>query len=89
MAWGARHTQVLWMVLRESLIVVIGGLAARLPAALVLTRYITSMRYGVKAYDATTIALTVLVLSAAGSVAGLLPASRAERVDPIQALHFE
>jgi hypothetical protein len=37
------------------------------------------MLYGVKAYDANTIALTVLVLSAAGSVAG----------DPIQALHFE
>jgi predicted permease len=89
MALGAGRSQVLWMVLRESLLVVLCGLALGLPAAFGLTRFIASMLFGVKAYDLPAIAATVIILAAAGGTAGLLPANRAARIDPLRALHYE
>jgi ABC-type antimicrobial peptide transport system permease subunit len=86
---GAGRARVLWMVLRESLLVVLCGLIGGLPAAFILTRFVTSMLYGVKAYDTPAIAATVLILAATGAAAGLIPANRASRVDPIRALRYE
>ena len=88
-ALGAGRPQVLWMVLRESLLVVACGLAAGIPAALLLSRYVASMLFGVKAYDALSIAATILILAAAGALAGFIPARRASRISPIRALRYE
>jgi ABC-type antimicrobial peptide transport system permease subunit len=70
-------------------LVVACGLAVGTPAALILTRYVASMLFGVKQYDAPTIAATLLLLAGAGGLAGLLPANRASRIDPMKALRSE
>jgi predicted permease len=88
-ALGAARSQILWMVLRESLLLVACGVAVGLPIALLLTRYIASMLFNVKANDAATIVVTVLVLAASGALAGFIPARRASRISPIRALHYE
>jgi len=89
MALGASRWGVLWMVLRESLVVIACGLAVGLPAAFLLTRYVASMLFGVEQFDAPAIAATVAILAVAGMAAGLLPANRASRIDPIRALRYE
>ena len=88
-ALGARRGRVLWMVLRESVLVVACGLVLGLPAAFAATRFVASMLFGVKPYDTAAIAATVLILAAAGAAAGLVPAYRASRIDPMRALRYE
>jgi predicted permease len=89
MALGARRTAVVWMILRESLVVAASGLAAGLPAALVLSRFAKSALFGVEAEDGLTITATVVMLLAISAISGFLPASRAARIDPIRALRHE
>lgn len=89
MALGARRGEVVWMILRESLVVAGFGLAAGLPAALALARLAANNLFGIQTYDGATIAVTVLILSAIAAVAGFLPANRASRSDPIRALRHE
>jgi len=89
MALGARRTTVVWMILRESLVVAGLGLAAGLPAALALSRFTESVLFGVDAYDGVTIAATVLLLSAITAASGFLPANRASQINPIRALRHE
>jgi len=89
MALGAPGSAVLWTILRESLVIAACGLAAGLPAALLLARLVASSLFGVGTYDAATIAAVALLLTAIAVLAGLLPASRASRIDPIQALRHE
>jgi predicted permease len=88
-ALGARRGQVLWMVLRESALVIACGVAVGLPAALALTRYVASMLFGVKPHDPAAIAAMLLLLTTAGATAGLIPAHRASRIDAMSALRYE
>ncbi len=89
MALGAESARVLWMILRETLLLVGIGVAIGIPAALLCSRLIESMLYGLKATDVVTMGAAVLVLAAIGSFAGLLPARRASQVDPMVALRYE
>ncbi len=89
MALGARAAAVLSGILREVLWVLILGLAAGVAAALAAGQLVASMLFGLKPADPSTIALAVLVLSAATLAAGYIPARRASRVDPATALRFE
>jgi ABC-type antimicrobial peptide transport system permease subunit len=81
------------MVLRETLVLVIAGVAIGIPSSLAATRYASSLiadlLYGIKANDASTISLATMVLMAVAFFAGLLPARRATRVDPMVALRHE
>jgi ABC-type antimicrobial peptide transport system permease subunit len=88
-ALGARGTEVLSAILRDVLWVLVLGLAAGVAAALAAGRLVAPMLFGLKSTDLPTIALAVLVLSAATLAAGYIPARRASRVDPATALRFE
>jgi predicted permease len=89
MALGAVPGHVIWIVLREALLLVALGVALGLPAALALTRLVRSQLYGLAPYDPVTLALTTVILTAVGCGAGYVPALRASRIDPVQALRYE
>jgi len=89
MALGAPGAKVLWLVLREALILVVIGIALGLAAALLTTKTAETLLFGLKPNDPLTIALASLVLLAVAVFAGYIPARRASRVDPMTALREE
>lgn len=89
MALGANRSTVLWMVLRESLVLVGAGLAIGIPAAFAADRFVSSLLFGVRATDALSFSAAVVVLLAVAALAGFLPARRASLVDPMVALRYE
>ena len=89
MALGADQVQVLWMVLRESLALVGAGVAIGLAMAFAAARFISSQLYGVKATDPATITAATMALAAVAVFAGYIPARRATKVDPLEALRYE
>ena len=89
MALGAKRSQVLWMVLKETLLLVAAGAVVGVPLALGATRFVRSQLFGVEPYDPVTLVLAVLLLTTVTAVAGYLPALRASRVDPMVALRHE
>lgn len=89
MALGADHRDVSWMVLRQGMILTSIGVVVGLVAAVGLTRHMSSLLYGVEATDPVTFGVVVAVLVAVALVASYLPALRASRTDPLEALRFE
>jgi putative ABC transport system permease protein len=89
MALGAHQSQILGMVLRNGLGLIAAGVAIGLVASVGLTRLISSELWGVSATDPWTFSAVIAVLAASGLAACLLPAWRAARVDPTQALRYE
>jgi predicted permease len=89
LALGAQKRDVLWMVLRETLSLVVIGMVLGVPIALGAGRLLSSLLFGVGTNDPFTIALAVLVMSMIASTAGYVPARRATKVDPMDALRYE
>jgi len=89
MALGAEQSRVLRMVLGEVAFLIGVGLAIGLGAAIATTRFIASFLYGMKANDPWTIFLAAAVLALVAALAGFLPARRASRLDPMNALREE
>lgn len=89
MALGARGRSVLWLVLREALVLVVIGLVVGVLASLALTKTAASLLYELKPNDPLTIAMATIVLLMVALLAGYLPARRAARVDPMIALRDE
>jgi predicted lysophospholipase L1 biosynthesis ABC-type transport system permease subunit len=89
MALGAPQTVVRWMVLRESLVLVVLGVAVGIPSALAGTAILQSLLFGLDARDPATLVGACLLMIAIALSAGYLPARRAARVDPMIALRAE
>jgi putative ABC transport system permease protein len=88
-ALGASRGAILWMVLRETLLLTFAGLAIGIPCALAASRLVGHLLFGVSANDLATLTIVALVLAAVAAFAGYIPARRATRVDPLLALRYE
>jgi len=88
-ALGAPRPRVLWMVLRESLLLVVVGLALGLPLVIALARLIGPMLFEVNPNDPAVVSIAAGVLLLVGASSSYLPAFRASRIDPITALRTE
>jgi ABC-type antimicrobial peptide transport system permease subunit len=88
-ALGAERSDVVWMVLRETLMVAAAGLLAGVPLAAVLTRLTRSFLFGVTPNDPRVLSAAVLVLLGISLLAGYLPARRASKVNAVVALRYE
>ena len=88
-AFGATRGQVLWMVLRQVVVMTGIGLALGVPLAIAAARVVRSMLFGIEPGDPTTIIVAIAVMAAVALLAGWLPARRASRMDPVAALRYE
>ncbi len=89
MALGALPKDVRGLILRETLALTAGGIALGLPAALLSLRLVSSQLFGLSPHDPGTILTAILVMTAAAVLSGYVPARRATRVDPMEALRYE
>jgi predicted permease len=89
MALGAKKSDVLRMVLNRSLVLVTAGMALGIAGALAVTRVLAKFLFEVKPTDPATFAMVAALLAAVALFAGLLPARRATKVDPLVALRWE
>ena len=89
LALGAQPGFVIWLVMREVLLLLAIGLAVGIPAAMGLGQYVAAQLYGIQARDPLIATSTVLLLTIVSALAGLIPAQRASRTDPMLALRQE
>jgi len=89
MALGAEKGRVLAMVARQGMVLAVGGMAIGLLAALLLTRLLTAMLYGVRPADPSALVVAALLMSLAALLAAYVPTRRATKVDPMVALRYE
>jgi predicted permease len=89
MAFGAQRVQVIWMIMRESLLISAVGVLIGLLLAFASARLLDSMLYQVSDFDPVSLVLSVCAIALVGSIAAFVPASRAAKVDPMVALRYE
>jgi putative ABC transport system permease protein len=89
MALGARRSQVLAPVLRQSGVLILAGIVMGIAGAFLLTRYLTTMLFGMTPLDAPTFIGVAVAFAALAMVASFIPARRATNIDPLVALRNE
>jgi putative ABC transport system permease protein len=88
-ALGATSRDVLWLVVRQGLLLTLIGVALGTGSALALTRILKNLLFNVSATDPATFALIALLLISVALIASYIPARRATKVDPLQAIRHE
>jgi putative ABC transport system permease protein len=89
MALGAPQKKMIWLMLRDVLLLLVIGMSVGLGIALAMGRFIKSLLYGVHANNPTQLAMAAMILVAATMIAAYIPARRAAKVDPMVALRYE
>jgi predicted permease len=86
LALGADRRSVIWLILREALLLAACGIALGLPIAFSVGKVAKAMLYGADAFDPLVLSTSVLILFALSTLAATIPSRRASRLDPITAL---
>jgi len=89
MTLGAQAGNVLWLILRECLLLLGAGIVLGIPVTLAVTRLFQSQLFGLTAADPLTLGGAVLAISAVMILSALFPARRATRVDPMVTLRYQ
>ncbi|PYT77161.1 MAG: hypothetical protein DMG40_24415 [Acidobacteria bacterium] len=89
MALGARRRGIIWLIVRETMWLVLAGAAAGIPLTVWLSRYAKALLFGIGSADPAVFATSVATLIGVAVLAGFLPAKRAMKVDPMVALRYE
>jgi len=89
MALGAQEKEVFALLLRQSVVLVVFGVALGVATSAALTRFLASMLFGVRPSDPATFVSVVFLLVGVAALACWIPARRAMRVDPMVALRYE
>ncbi len=89
LAIGADPAAVTRMILRNALVIAGAGILIGLAAAFALTRFMEKLIFGISASDPVTFAVVTLLLAAIALLAGYVPARRAAKIDPLEALRQE
>jgi predicted permease len=89
MALGARPADALWLVVRQTMVITVIGVAVGVPLAFLAARAIGAQLYGIGATDPRAMIGAVAILGVAGAVASVVPGRRAARIDPVEALRGE
>lgn len=89
MAMGANRGQVVWMILRDALLLTTIGVAMGIPFAILVGRALASSLYGVNPLDGTSYLIAVLGVATVALVASAVPARRAASIEPLMALRTE
>jgi putative ABC transport system permease protein len=89
MSLGADRRSIIALVLRESLLLLAVGLGLGIGLALAASRAASSLLYGLKPHDAATFLMATVILAVIALAASYIPALRASRLDPLEALRHE
>ena len=88
-ALGAERQDVIKLVLRRTVWLAVFGISLGIAGAMALTRFLSSLLYGVTSRDPATFIVVSLVLAGVALLAGYIPARRVAKVDPLVALRYE
>ena len=89
LALGAEPSEVVWIVMKEVLILAAVGFVVGIPTAFALGRFVSSQLYGIQPHDPMIGIITIGFIVIVSVAAGMIPARRASRIDPLLALRYE
>jgi predicted permease len=89
MAVGARREEVVWMILKDSLVLTVAGMLIGVPLAMLVGRALASSLYGIQPLDMGSYLAAIVGVAAVAFAASLVPAARAASVNPLRALRTE